>query len=197
MRGKFLVVSFSRHLIFTSFPLDPQTTLSRARLPSGAGNFFTLPDRRPLADLRARPAHTSGPGTVRLPDAHLLVLAIVADCVFYLFLRRKIAFAHSGYRRQRLGDDRATVGAIMKDARATLAVVGMPKAPSGLECDDLRSFVDVYTHAVFEESDVEAVGFVGEFFTTMEAVGQVQLGTKRSLRRNRGQRKVAIDSVCY
>jgi RNase H-fold protein (predicted Holliday junction resolvase) len=106
-----------------------------------------------------------------------------------------IAFPHSGFRRSSLAEDRAVISKIVAERGVTCAVVGMPVAPSGLECNALREFVRAYTGALTSGCGIRAVAFADETFSTLEAANNVADSAKRSVRRDPSRMKRAIDSV--
>lgn len=109
---------------------------------------------------------------------------------------RMIALPHSGYRRGDTEADRRLLGGIVAKHGVQCAVVGLPKAPDGLDCKHLRDFIQLYSRAVFVGSNVHAVAFADETFSTLEAARNVSEKSKARLRRDPVRMKQAIDSVC-
>jgi RNase H-fold protein (predicted Holliday junction resolvase) len=70
----------------------------------------------------------------------------------------------------------------------------MPVAPSGLDCDMLSRFVRSYTGALLSGTDICAVAFIDESFSTLQAADQVMQTAKRTVKRSPSRMKRAIDS---
>lgn len=110
---------------------------------------------------------------------------------------RHVAFAHSAYVRGTIAEDVARVRALVHREGVRCAVVGMPVAPLGKDSDSLQRFILAYASAVFEHTPVHALAFWDESYTSVQAKDSVRESRKRSVQRDIGKRKKAVDAVCF
>lgn len=106
-----------------------------------------------------------------------------------------VAFPRFGFRRSTIERDRELLRRSFATDAPELAVVGLPIAPIGKDSYDLQRFISIYTQHVLHETQVTAIAFQDERYTSAIARDLVMQGAKQSFRRDSLARKRATDAV--
>lgn len=108
---------------------------------------------------------------------------------------RQISFSQQGFRRNTVRHDIDKIQEITQAASVRAAVVGIPIAPTGRECQKLQEFVYGYSQAVLAACGIQVIGFWDESFTTKLAKDAFMKRSRKTARNNLSMRKRVVDSV--
>lgn len=108
-----------------------------------------------------------------------------------------IAFPYLGYPRSSLSKDRSRISTIVAEKKVSAVVVGMPIPPSGLKCEALQQFVILYSKSLVQNTDIPAIAYIGEAYSTAIAAENLQEIGRKKRKNNSLQYKAALDSVSF
>lgn len=107
----------------------------------------------------------------------------------------KIAFPLSSYVSQTPQRDMSSIKSVLhsRHVGVNCAIVGMPVAPPGKNCDGLRTFIEAYAATVLGGVGISAVAFWDETYSTALATEAFKNVAKTSQRRDHRFKKKAVD----